>query len=153
MTNIISYVCGREGDRLVAFLDTDTSSEPTTFPLTVSPELTEEENFLATLGDGRIRLQSSKVVAWSDMVVLSDEAELHIASAQGLAKCSSFGTGSDPYISVFRSSRSEGGEYKQIHKTRVVPKTLDPVFHKESVKLQVPADEDWSGVSVRLDAW
>lgn len=127
--------------------------EPITIPLGASDELTPDENWLAIAGKGKIILKSSKVETWFDVSTLNDDALLTIVSASELAKCSSFGTGSDPFCIVYWSERSAGGEYKEVHRTRVIPKTLNPIFHNEVIKVKVPpaSESDWSGVRLRID--
>jgi Ca2+-dependent lipid-binding protein/WD40 repeat protein len=52
--------------------------------------------------------------------------QVHIVNAMGLAKADLIGT-SDPFVTVYWKTM-EGEEYKEVHKTKVHSKNLEPVF-------------------------
>ncbi|KAI8832686.1 hypothetical protein BC829DRAFT_448891 [Chytridium lagenaria] len=65
----------------------------------------------------------------------SDRPSSPIELARSLSAKSTFGGTSDPYIKVVQLVH---GKEKVLHKTRVVKKTLDPVWAHESVTIRVP---------------
>jgi hypothetical protein len=111
--------------------------------------MNEAENLLV---QGKLSISGSKLKITDTVFSTYQDAVLHLQSANGLAKTNAFGKGSDPYCIVFRASRSEGGDFVEIYRSKTILKTLDPKFN-ELVIFQVPCDDDWSGMSLRVELW
>jgi Ca2+-dependent lipid-binding protein len=138
------------GEQLVQFFS-HSPLENQVYQLGKSPELTEEENVLA---QGSITLRGSQVEAETKMNSIYREALLTVMRATDLSKCNVFGSCCDCFCVIIWSSLIEdGGKERELHRTQTVSNSTDPEFQDESVIINVPIEDDWSGVTVRIELW
>ena len=112
-----------------------------------SDELTPDENEFA---QGQLTLRLSAPPLAKPEVVLTREAVLWVKGLRKIVNTKSFGSGSDTYFLVYRSSKLEGGHDILLYTSKTVGASLDPDFTDELVTVLVPADDDitgqgWSG--------
>lgn len=120
-----------------------------------SPDLTEEENGFAG-GVLRIRLYPLNYDHLEKEVITFRNSLLWIRNCRSLNKANLYGPGSDPYCVLYRSSVTEGVVNEEIHRTKVVYKTLNPVFLDEKVVFKIPttdSDDEWHGLSLKIEVW
>ena len=136
-----------EADSLTDFV---AKRAPVQFSLTASPDRLLEENSFA---QGSVQLRAGMVEVANESIVSFIDAIGWIRSGVKVGKANAYGKGSDPYCIVYRTSRAEGGEEEEIHRTKVVSQTLNPKFTNEKFVFRVPADDDWSGMTLRVEMW
>ena len=125
------------------------------FDLGASDELTPDENEFA---QGQLVVRLSGPPLAKQEVRVTREATLWVKGLCGLFNTKSFGSGSDVYFEVYRSSKLEGGHDILVHTSKTCGASLDPDFPDELVNIIVPADDDaegqaWSGLMVRIEVW
>ena len=120
-----------------------------------SPDLTEEENRFAG-GMLRVRLYLLDYDHLEKEIITYRNSLIWIRNCRNLNKANLYGPGSDPYCILYRSSTTEGVVNEEIYRTKVVNKTLNPVFSDEKVVFKIPTtdnDDDWHGLSLKIEVW
>ena len=89
---------------------------------------------------------------------MTREAILWVKGLRGIVNTKSFGSGSDTYFRVYRSSQLEGGHDVLLYTSKTVGASLEPDFTDELVNVLVPVSDDvtdqgWVGLMIRIEVW
>jgi len=107
--------------------------------LTKSDYLTPDENEYAG-GKFTYRIDKRPRVPAIYSIEYWEPTVLWVQACKDIANTKMFGSGSDPYVKIFRKSRADGGEEKLLHTGRVIASTQDPEFIDELVVIDVPQE-------------
>ncbi len=143
------------GEAWSAILSNSNTANIRDCSLDKSPDLTIEENRFAG-GMLRVRLYLLNYDHLEKEIITYRNSLIWIRNCRTLNKANLYGPGSDPYCILYRSSTTEGIVDEEIYRTKVVYKTLNPIFSDEKVIFKIPTtdnDDDWHGLSLKIEVW